>query len=299
MKPTCEFCRHWIALLLLASACSVAAQTPPVPDDPSRQGSVRLGIAIEAVPFDELERMGLEHGVVVREAVDSGPAGAAGVRPGDIVVALDGRAAYSPQRLQWLVGRVQSPDRIELELLRDGETQQVTVDATHGMSREPGAPAADRRAPAQRAYLGIRMQALTADQRAAAGVGDGRGILVADVVEDGPAAAAGVQAGDVLVALADRAVRDPADVQRAMAYFDPGERVGLELIRDGQQHPVEVELGGVGPSRFHGRLPPQSPFRDWRDWSQPWTEPWRRAPLPPALPDRFGEPAPRYWPPGW
>jgi S1-C subfamily serine protease len=286
----CWRCGAIVALLMLTCAVATAAVQQPV----------RLGVAVAPVDFAELERRGLDHGVAVRDTRPGGPADAAGVRRGDIIVALDGRPAYSPARLRWLATRAEAPDEIELEFWRDGESRSVTVDAGHANRRDSGRRGSNG---AGEAYLGIRMQPLTADLRAAFGVDGDRGILVAGVVDDSPAAAVGIAAGDVLVGLAGEDIGRLADVYATMAACEPGDRVEVRLVRDGEEQGLEVELGGVSPSRVHGRYPPQAPFHDWRDWSQPWREPGRYAPLPPSMPrsmwQRFDDPRLQRMPPHW
>ena len=269
---------------------------------PARRGGAmagppaRLGVAVQAMPFAELENHGLDHGVVVRNVMDGGPAEVAGIRPGDVIVELDGQAAYSPARLSWLLSRADDPSAVSLRIRRGGEAQVITADVTRMRDGATGRAAPGR--VTQQAFLGIRMQPLDIGRGEDLGVDDG--VLVADVIADSPAADAGLQSGDVIVELAGRTVDGLEDIHRAMDYFDPGERIALQVLRDGETQALDVELGGVAPSRFHGRYPPQAPFQNWRDWSHPWMQPWHNAPLPPTGSGGYsGDPHPRDLPPNW
>lgn len=85
-----------------------------------------------------------------------------------------------------------------------------------------------------RAYLGV-----TTSEPAR-----GRGATVEDVARGGPAARAGVLPGrDVIVRIDGRDVRGPADVAAVIADRDPGDRVDVEVRRDGATQTIEVELG--------------------------------------------------------
>jgi membrane-associated protease RseP (regulator of RpoE activity) len=85
-----------------------------------------------------------------------------------------------------------------------------------------------------------------------------RGVLIADVGTDSPAAKAGVVSGDVLLRIDRREIQSLGDVYRALAFFDPGETVELEVFRDGKQQVLEATLGGRMPRR--GMPPVSGPF---------------------------------------
>jgi serine protease Do len=67
-------------------------------------------------------------------------------------------------------------------------------------------------------------------------------VVVADVAEDGPAAQAGVQGGDVLCQVAGRAVSNRFDVERALWSCQPGENVTATILRDGKETQVQLKL---------------------------------------------------------
>ena len=289
--PAFTLFRFWLPALLLLASQTVMAHAPATGSH-APESHVSLGVMVQAIPFDRLESMGLSHGVRVRSVIPGGPAQAAGVHRGDVIIALNGEEAYSPQRLQWLVQHVQSPKRIALDLQRDGKALNLQVDAS--MSAQASTPQTGSLwNGAKHAYLGIGMQALTQDLRKSFGVEDGRGVLVNKVVRDGPAAEAGVRAGDVIVGLDRKAVRDMGDVYRAMRYFDPGDTVDLHIVRNGQEKALPVTLGGVNPSRLQGYYTPDMPMPNWPDWTRSWPDAQRYGWGPqPGLPDIWSEPLP-------
>ena len=69
------------------------------------------------------------------------------------------------------------------------------------------------------------------------------GALVREVTSGGPAADAGVRTGDVIVRVGGDRVQEPDDVAGAIQDMRPGERVEVELRRDGDSRTVSVELG--------------------------------------------------------
>jgi putative serine protease PepD len=83
------------------------------------------------------------------------------------------------------------------------------------------------------AYLGVSMSESPT----------GDGVLLGDVPAGGPADDAGVRAGDEIVSVDGRRVRSPADVSAAVNARDPGDRVRVEVLRDGRRLELEVTLG--------------------------------------------------------
>jgi S1-C subfamily serine protease len=79
--------------------------------------------------------------------------------------------------------------------------------------------------------------------RAAHGIAQRSGAIVLDVAAGGPAEAAGVQLGDVILAFGAHEVGDSHDVQRALAIAVPGTAHTLRLLRGGAPHALPVTIG--------------------------------------------------------
>jgi serine protease Do len=103
-----------------------------------------------------------------------------------------------------------------------------------------------------RPYLGISMQPLTPSMREAIGAqAPEKGALVAEIQKGSPAEQAGVQPGDVIVAIDDKPAADSRDVQQAVLQHKVGDNVNLKVWRDGKtlQLPVRTaELPGQAPA---------------------------------------------------
>ncbi len=94
-----------------------------------------------------------------------------------------------------------------------------------------------------RGWLGIVSQAVTPELGSAFGAPVPRGVLVADVVDDGPAARAGIQRGALLLALDDRMLRGPGDIEAHLTRTRPGQRLSVHLWWHGREDTVAVVLG--------------------------------------------------------
>jgi serine protease DegQ len=93
------------------------------------------------------------------------------------------------------------------------------------------------------AYLGIRPVQVTPDLNSGFELGTDAGVLVEAVVQDGPAAKAGVQPGDVIVRLDDRPIETVEDLFAELRDHKPGEQVALTVKRGGDEQTIEVTLG--------------------------------------------------------
>jgi serine protease Do len=94
-----------------------------------------------------------------------------------------------------------------------------------------------------RGWLGVVIQDVTDELAGSFGVREREGVLIADVMRGGPAEAAGVRAGDVVVELDGARIREVPDLQRRVAGVAPGARVRLVVVRDGARRPVSVTIG--------------------------------------------------------
>jgi serine protease Do len=110
-------------------------------------------------------------------------------------------------------------------------------------------------------YLGILPQAITRDLAEALGVEAKSGILVAEVVEDGPADKAGMERGDIIVKLNGQKASEVDEFRLNVAQAGVGADVDVEILRDGDTKTLEVTLG-------------ERPTRVARASSQPYEGEW-------------------------
>ncbi|HSK40205.1 MAG TPA: DegQ family serine endoprotease [Arenibaculum sp.] len=96
-----------------------------------------------------------------------------------------------------------------------------------------------------RGWIGVQIQPVTPDIAEGLGNPDLQGALVADVVDDGPAAEAGLEPGDVIVAVAGQPVEDLRDVTRGIADVEPGKSVSLDVFRGGSTEARNLVVAGM------------------------------------------------------
>jgi S1-C subfamily serine protease len=251
--------RRLIGLLTgLLLAGSLNAQPPWHPDvAPSPSGQpVYLGVFVEELAFGKLDALQLPYGVLISRVLPDSPAQRGGLRPGDIILELNDQPVFSVSRLRWLVQAAAADKPVEVEYYRGGESSTARIDLhAPGERTAPGASADMPGGLSSSSYLGIGLQSLTPGLRDAFAVPDGIGVLIAEVYPDTPAAKSGLSAGDVLVKMDRRTIQTIPDVHRVLDYFDPGEQLDIEVIRDGARQSVTVTLG----ERAQAARPEQRP----------------------------------------
>src|SRR2546426_1635925 len=181
-----------------------------------------LGIAIQDVTDELAGTFGVREreGVLVSEVIKGGPAEAAGVRQGDVIVELNGAPIKEVPELQRRVAAVAPGQPVRLKVIRERKPVALSVTVTEMPAEEPvlaGAPDEES--------WGLGVEPLSGEAAAQLGLTIAGGLLVTDVVTGGPADRAGLRRGDVIVEVGKKPVADPAALFRMLAQLKPGDRV--------------------------------------------------------------------------
>lgn len=94
-----------------------------------------------------------------------------------------------------------------------------------------------------RGYLGVYIQPVTPELAREFNLKDLSGALVADVIENSPAADAGLKAGDVILEFDGRKVQNDRHLRLMAAQTRPGSEVRIRILRDGREQTLRVKLG--------------------------------------------------------
>jgi len=93
-----------------------------------------------------------------------------------------------------------------------------------------------------RGWLGVSIQPLTPELAKGFGLKEAKGVLVADVVQDSPAARAGIAAGDIITEFDKKKVDTPQDLQKVVAGAPPGKGVPVKIWRDKGEKTFEIKI---------------------------------------------------------
>jgi len=97
-----------------------------------------------------------------------------------------------------------------------------------------------------RGWLGVQIQYIDETMAEALGLGEAKGALVASVMADGPAAGAGLRAGDVIISFAGEKLDSMKDLPRIVAEVESGTEVEIEVWRDGGRKTLTATIGKQG-----------------------------------------------------
>ena len=208
-------------------------------------------------------------GVLVGEVVEDSPAEAAGLQRGDLILTINGREAVDTERFTRRVRRIEAGETATLEILRKGQPMKFTVTLAEAPEHEfswSSAPKVETttgdamffgdddafvvkgRSPrvmierrGSGAQLGVNIHAL--DDELGPYFGTETGVLVLSVQEDSTAEEAGMQAGDVILAIGDDEVTDTVGLHEVLNDFEPGDEVAVRIMREKSEQTINVELG--------------------------------------------------------
>ena len=197
----------------------------------------RLGVTVQDLNQALAESFGLKKpdGALIANVAPGSAAAAAGLKSGDVITEVNGEPVVRSGALSSLIGLSAPGEKVKLKVWRDHAPRDV--EAKLASAEADKAEVADASGEVQPGQLGLGLRALTREERKQAGVE--QGMLVENVA--GPAARAGIEAGDVLLAINGKPVQSIEQVKSVLAG-KPGS-VALLVQRDGDKIFVPVKLG--------------------------------------------------------
>jgi len=218
-----------------------------------------LGVQIQQVTPEIAQATGLDkaEGALVADIQPNSPASKADIKRGDVILSFGGKPVKDLRDLTRLVADTPVGQKADMTIWRDGAKQTVSVEiaklkpeeevASNSTDDNSGADngnSGDTAGQAAKA-LGLTLARITPDARQQFGIADDvKGVVVVDVDADGPAAAQGIQAGDVIEQVAQKEVTSPGEVQTlAQAARDSHRNAVLLLVnRQGNELYVAVKF---------------------------------------------------------
>ena len=96
-----------------------------------------------------------------------------------------------------------------------------------------------------RGWLGVVIQEVNKDLAESFGLEKPAGALVAQVLEDGPAAKGGLQVGDVILSLDGKPIIMSADLPHLVGALKPGDKASMEVVREGSRKTIKLAVGAM------------------------------------------------------
>lgn len=202
---------------------------------PQRRGF--LGVYTDEVDARRAKGLGLDsqQGVYLEGIVPGSGAEVGGLQTGDVITGIDGRALDAAYELSDALEGHPPGDTIAVRYWRAGQTRNTQVVLTERIHHTPR-PQRRKRVQMERAYLGVYLEDHRHDD-------DPPGVKITRVVEDEAAEAAGLQPGDRILSMQGEDTPTYDELEDLMGTFEPGERVVIRYLRDGQRDKAKATLG--------------------------------------------------------
>jgi serine protease Do len=217
-------------------------------------GEVRrgwLGVRIQNVTDELAEGLRLDRarGALVAAVTEGGPAAAAGIEQGDVILEFNGREVAEMRRLPAMVAETSVGSTVDVKIWRRNAEQSVRVTVgeleAEQMAAAPATDMPEDAQPKQMESLGLALGEITPELRTQFSLdADAKGVVVTDVKEGSSGAEKGLVPGDVIVEVDQEEVSTPADVvEKVERAKSEGYRVVTLLVfRQGDFQWVAVRI---------------------------------------------------------
>ncbi len=224
------------------------------------RGSIGVSWRNTSNQSDTLMAFGLDHGVLVGTVSPTGPAGKAGIKPDDVIVAIDDKPVRDGTDLANKVADLAIGSSVNVTVDRDGKKADYKVAIAERSVIWQGQPQVTKlaatptpsAAAVKPARFGITIQRLTEKERADLAIEDKSGVKVTAVDPGSFAEDIGMVEGDTILAINRQRIASPDDVTRVQGEFKAGQPVAVHIVRS-------PTVGGHHgePLRYYlaGRLP--------------------------------------------
>ncbi|MDP9582275.1 DegQ family serine endoprotease [Burkholderia ambifaria] len=195
----------------------------------------RLGVAVQGLNQTLASSFGLQKpdGALVSSVDPNGPAAKAGLQPGDVILGVNGSPVADSTSLPAQIANLKPGSKADLQVWRDKSKKTISV--TLGAMTDAKLASNDG-GPVEQGRLGVAVRPLTPQERSATNLS--HGLIVQQA--GGPAATAGIQPGDVILAVNGRPVTSAEQLREAVK--GAGNSLALLIQRDNAQIFVPVDL---------------------------------------------------------
>ena len=208
----------------------------------------RIGVAVRPIPADAVDEFGLKdrNGALVATVSPGGAADKAGLEPGDVIIAYNGKPIRNQDELVQAVVATRPGTTVPVRIMRDGQerTQSITVEELDLENETQTARAGGRNNEPQQessSGFGMSLSPITPEIARRLRLDDGtRGAVIVEVDPQSPAARAGLQPSDVILRVGRTPVANASEASRELARVPSGGTAFLLVLRGGQETFIPV-----------------------------------------------------------
>jgi len=193
-----------------------------------------LGVQITNVDqkAQEFYKLPSRDGALVQSVTKDGPADKAGLKDGDVIVAVAGKPVKDTRDLIFRVSAMPPGQKVDLDLMREGKSKSITVTLGERPSGEDEQEAATTKEDTPTSKLGIQIDDLNQRTRRQFEIPrEIEGAVVTDVTDLSPADDANLRVGDVIMRVNDRDINSAQTFKDTIAGFRSGTMVRFYIYR--------------------------------------------------------------------
>ena len=243
-----------------------------------------LGVGVNDLSSDRAQALKLkdDRGVEITSVDQDAPAGKAGLKQNDVIVAFNGTPVESAEQFKRLMRETPPGRTISLDLVRNGQPQNIKVQLADRKKLEssmwphesgdfalampavpptppiPAMPAFprmwDQTIVRTRSNSGATVESLSPQLGDYFGVKNGEGLLVRSVQKGSAADSAGLRAGDVIVRVGDQKISDNSDWSEALRNAKDG-KVSVVVVRDKKEQTLTLTVPARRGSESSALIP--------------------------------------------
>jgi len=235
-----------IEILKASSAGDVLDLLVQNPDGWRKEFQVTLAVHPEARKVMKKAYLGItlgasDRGVLVDEVVPGSPADKAGLKAGDLILVAGDRKLSGGEALLEVLADRKPGSQMKIQVERDGwqKNLAVTLGAREEEISQPAGKVEEVEKPVKpekvrKPWIGVQLDEAK----------DRDGLLIVNVIGEGPAAKAGLKNDDILVKIGGMKVASFGDLEVALEKYAPGDEVDIVIRRKDKRKEMKLVLGG-------------------------------------------------------
>ena len=202
----------------------------------SAKSNAYLGVYLSDISESKYEKYAIKghYGVLIQTVVKDGPAKEAGLKSKDVILEINGEKVYTNGQVKKMLSNYEPKQVVKIKILRDGKekTFKVTLRKRKEFFGDE-----------TKAYLGVYLEDLSDEDYEEIGLDDNYGVLIIEVVDDGPAEKAGIKNDDVIMEIEKDKVYTSDQLSKMLYSFEPEQEVEVLVFRSGDKKTCNVKLG--------------------------------------------------------
>src|SRR5881398_1803181 len=209
-----------------------------------------IGASVQTLTPELAEAMKLKGqptGALVSEVTPRSPSEKAGMKTGDVIIAVNGKKISDARELRLMIGSMAPGTKVQIEVNREGQSKNINVELVEmppGEAEQGAETTPEESAQPEKATVfgGVAVADVTDDIRTALNLSkDIKGAVIAEIDSDSPAAKAGLREGDVIQEVNKQPVRNAKELVAISKKLKPNEKILIRVWSQGRSGFVALE----------------------------------------------------------